>query len=201
MPSPFKILFAVVVLLSLTACKDLLSKPLSSVNVPESPRSLVGDWLSEDGTKQLRIAKAGNQDWYNFSYTEDTKKTEGRFVVAYFKHRMVFNVDLASVRINTRPVVNSEMPVYMLFGAIADDDELRISPAQMDKFEKHFAKYFFASPMNTSALCKQTEEICASSFESGNLLLSKRMRKFNDEFAKKYRTIFPSKHQVVFNRR
>ncbi|WP_151058356.1 hypothetical protein [Cellvibrio sp. KY-YJ-3] len=178
-----------------------MSKPLASANVPDTPRPVAGDWLSEDGSKQLSITKAGNQGWYSFRYTEEAKKTEGRFVVSYFKQRMVFNVDLVSVRINGRPVVNSETPVYMLFGAAVNNENLRVSPAQMDKFEQHFADYFFASPMNTKNLCSQTLELCAASFTSGNLLLSKRMRKFNDEFMKKFRTIFPSKNQVVFNRR
>jgi hypothetical protein len=201
MLSLFKILFAVVVLLALTACKDLLSKPLANGSVPESPKLLTGNWLSEDGTTRLAITKAGNQGWYNFSYQESSKKTEGRFIVSYFKHRMVFNVDLASVRIDERQIVNSETPVYMLFGAVTDgDDDLRVTPAQMDKFEKLFAKYFFASPMNTKALCNQTLELCTTSFTSGNLLLSKRMRKFNDEFINKFRTIFPSKNQVIFKR-
>lgn len=200
MLSPLKLLCCVV-LLSLTACKDLLSKPLASANVPDTPRPVAGDWLSEDGSKQLSITKAGNQGWYSFHYTEEAKKTEGRFVVSYFKQRMVFNVDLVSVRINGRPVVNSETPVYMLFGAAVNNENLRVSPAQMDKFEQHFADYFFAYPMNTKNLCNQTLELCTASFTSGNLLLSKRMRKFNDEFMKKFRTIFPSKNQVVFNRR
>lgn len=201
MLSPLKILFAVVMLLSLSACKDLLSKPLANGSVPESPRLLAGNWLSEDGTTRLAITKAGNQEWYNFSYQESSKKTEGRFIVSYFKHRMVFNIDLASVRIDDRQIVNSETPLYMLFGAVTDgDDELRITPAQMDKFEQHFAKYFFASPMNTKALCNKALELCTTSFTSGNLLLSKRMRKFNDEFIKKFRTIFPTKKQVTFKR-
>lgn len=195
-----KLLSVVAVILLLTACNDLLSRPLASANVPESPKVLVGDWSSEDGSKQLTINKDSKQDWYGFHYLDGVKKTEGRFVVSYFKNRMVFNVDLASVRINNNPIVNSEVPVYMLFGAIADEEELRITPAQMDKFEKHFSKYFFASPMNTKVLCAQMQDLCASSFESGNLLLSKRMRKFNDDLVKKFRTIFPNKQQVTFVR-
>lgn len=200
MPLSLKMLFAVVVFLSLTACKDLLSKPLASTRVPESPKVLNGNWLSEDGTKRLAITKEGTQEWYNFSYQEGAKKTQGRFIVTYFKARMVFNVDLSSVRIDEHPVVNSEAPVYMLFGAIENDGDLGVTPAAMDKFEQHFAKYFFASPMNIKDLCDQTLELCTASFTSGNLLFSKRMRKFNDEFLKKYRTIFPNKKQVTFKR-
>lgn len=195
-----KLLLIVLTLVSLTACKDLLSKPLASSTVPDSPKPLVGDWLSEDGSKRLNISKGGSQDWYQFRYQEGDKKTEGRFVVSYFNQRMVFNVNLASVRINNRPVINTDMPLYLLVGAMVDAENLQLAPAQMDKFEKHFANYFYASPMDTKVLCKQALETCAENFAAGNMLLSKRMRKFNDEFTKKYRTIFPRREQVAFIR-
>lgn len=188
------------VFLCLTGCKDLLTKPLGGLDAPDSSPPLVGNWLSESGTERLIITKTGKQDWYSFTYQEQGKKTEGRFIVSYFKRRLVFNVDLASVRINDRPAVSSETPVYMLLGVIADDESLQVSPANMDKFERHFAKYFFASPINTKALCTKTSELCSSSFASGNLLLSKRLRKFNDDFIKKFRTVFPRATQVVFKR-
>lgn len=200
MLSPFKIILVACLLLSLSACKDLLSKPLASAHVPESPRVLDGSWLSKDGSKRLAINKTAEQGVYQFRYQEGAKTTEGRFVVSYFKARMVFNVDLSTVRINEQLLMNSETPIYMLFGAQADDKELRLTPAQMDKFERNFANYFFATPINSNALCEKTQELCTTHFSSGNVLLSKRMRKFNDEFVKKYRTVFPGKEQVIFKR-
>jgi hypothetical protein len=71
-------------------------------------------------------------------------------------------------------------------------------PADMDKFEKHFAKYFFASSISAT-LCKKGNELCTANFSDGNLLHAKRMKKFNDELLKKYRTVFPSKNRVAFN--
>ncbi len=195
-----KLLLVAFILLSLTACKDLLSKPLASATVPDSPKPLVGDWASEDGSKRLSITKATGQDWYQFRYQEGAKKTEGRFVISYFKQRMVFNVNLATVRVDNRPVINTDMPAYLLMGAILDGESLQVAPAQMDKFEKHFADYFYASPMDTKTLCKQALESCAENFAAGNLLLSKRLRKFNDEFMKKYRTIFPRRDEIAFLR-
>lgn len=195
-----KLLLVILAFFSLTACKDLLSKPLASATVPDLPKPLVGDWLSEDGSKRLSITKGGGQDWYQFRYQEGAKKTEGRFVVSYFKQRMVFNLNLATVRIDNKPVINSDMPVYLLMGAIVDEENLQIAPAQMDKFEKHFADYFYASPIDTKTLCKQAASSCSENFTAGNLLLSKRLRKFNDEFMKKYRTVFPRRDEVVFVR-
>lgn len=196
---PLKMLF-VVALLSLTGCKDLLSKPLASSYVPKAPAPLSGTWLSDDGSKRLTITKTGSQEWYGFSYQEASQKTEGRFMVSYFKARMVFNVDLATLRIDGRQLLMSETPVYMLFGALVNDDGLQVTPAEMDKFEQNFSKYFFATPINTKDLCDNSQELCVTHFASGNLLLSKRMRKFNDDFLKKYRAIFPSKKQVAFKR-
>lgn len=198
MASVCRILVLVAFILSLTACKDLLSQPLNSA-VSEIPKKLEGNWLGDDGA-QLAIAKTARHGWYEFRYQQGTRHAQGRFVVSYFKSRLIFNLDVASVKLNELPLVNTDSPLYMLLGVSATEKKLSLTPAQMDQFERHLAPYFFASPLNTAVLCRETEALCASSFSSGNLLLPKRARKFNDDFTKKYRKVFPRKKQVVFKR-
>jgi hypothetical protein len=94
--------------------------------------------------------------------------------------------------------VSDSSQAFLMVGAVCDDEQLILAPADMAKFQKHFAKYFFASPI-PATLCKKGNELCTANFSDGNLLHAKRMKKFNDELLKKYRTVFPSKNRVAFN--
>lgn len=194
-----KLVVAVVLMFPLVACKDVLNKPLGGMEAPASMEQLDGSWIAEEGGTRLDIVKTSKTDWYGFTYQEQGKQTEGRFVVSYFKRKRVLNIDLASVKVNGAPVVRDSSQAFLIVDAAVDDEQLLLTPADMDKFEKHFAPYFFASPIQVEGLCKKDNELCTSTFSSGNVLISKRMRKFNDELIKKYRTIFPYKKQVVFN--
>lgn len=194
-----KLVIAVLIMFLLTACNDVLNKPLGGMNAPASLEQLEGSWIAEEGGAQLSIVSTNKTDWYGFTYREQGKQTEGRFVVSYFKRKRVLNINLASVRVNGAPVVRESSQVFLMADAAVDDGQLLLTPADMDKFEKHFAQYFFASPIQAEALCKKDNELCATTFASGNVLISKRMRKFNDELIKKYRAVFPYKKQVVFN--
>ncbi|HEY0893838.1 MAG TPA: hypothetical protein VGE32_12335 [Cellvibrio sp.] len=194
-----KAVVPVLLIFSLAACKDVLNKPLGGMEAPASMEQLDGSWVAEEGGARLDILKTSTTDWYGFSYQEQGKQMEGRFVVAYFKRKRVLNIDLASVKVNGVPVVKDSSQAFLMVDATVDDEQLLLTPADMDKFEKHFAQYFFASPIQVEGLCKKDNELCTSTFSSGNVLISKRMRKFNDELIKKYRTVFPYKKQVVFN--
>lgn len=194
-----KAVVSALLIFSLAACKDVLNKPLGGMEAPASMEQLDGNWVAEEGGARLDILKTSKTDWYGFSYQEQGKQTEGRFVVAYFKRKRVLNIDLASVKVNGVAVVKDSSQAFLMVDAAVDDEQLLLTPADMDKFEKHFAQYFFASPIQVEGLCKKDNELCTSTFSSGNVLISKRMRKFNDELIKKYRTVFPHKKQVVFN--
>jgi len=194
-----KVVVPVLLIFSLAACKDVLNKPLGGMEAPVSMDQLDGSWVAEEGGAKLDIVKTSKTDWYGFTYQEQGKQTEGRFVVSYFERKRVLNVDLASVKVNGAPVVKDSSQAFLMVAATVDDEQLLLTPADMDKFEKHFAQYFFASPIQVEGLCKKDNELCTSTFSSGNVLISKRMRKFNDELIKKYRTVFPYKKQVVFN--
>lgn len=194
-----KLALPVLLMFSLSACKDVLNKPLAGTKAPASMEQLDGSWAAEAGGAKLDIVKTSKTDWYGFTYQEQGKQTEGRFVVSYFKRKRVLNIDLASVKVNGGPVVRDSSQAFLMVDATVDDEQLLLTPADMDKFEKHFAPYFFASPIQVEGLCKKDNEICTSTFSSGNVLISKRMKKFNDEFIQKYRTVFPYKKQVVFN--
>lgn len=194
-----KLVIAVLIMFLLTACNDVLNKPLGGMNAPASLEQLEGSWIAEEGGAQLSIVSTNKTDWYGFTYREQGKQTEGRFVVSYFKRKRVLNIDLASVKVNGAPVVRESSQAFLMADAAVDDGQLLLTPADMDKFEKHFAQYFFASPIQAEALCKKDNELCTTTFASGNVLISKRMRKFNDELIKKYRAVFPYKKQVVFN--
>lgn len=189
----------VLVMFFLTACKDVLNRPLAGMDAPASLEQLDGNWVAEEGGVQLTIVSTNKADWYGFTYREQGKKTEGHFVVSYFKRKRVLNIDLASVKVNGAPVVRESSQAFLMVDAVIDDEQLLLTPADMDKFEKHFSKYFFASPIQAEALCKKDNELCSSTFASGNVLISKRMSKFDDELIKKYRAVFPYKKQVVFN--
>lgn len=194
-----KLVVSVLLMFSLAACKDVLNKPLGGMEAPASMEQLDGNWVAEEGGARLDILKTSKADWYGFTYQEHGKQTEGRFVVSYFKRKRVLNIDLASVRVNGAPVVRDSSQAFLMVDATVDDEQLLLTPADMDKFEKHFSPYFFASPIQVEGLCKKENELCTSTFSSGNVLISKRMKKFNDELIKKYRTVFPYKKQVVFN--
>ncbi|MEN0037751.1 MAG: hypothetical protein AAGC78_11830 [Cellvibrio sp.] len=196
--SLLKLAVSVLLVFSLSACNDVINKPLSGMGAPNSPDSMDGNWISEADGSRLDITKTSKVDWYDFKYQEKDKLTIGKFSVSYFKQRRVLNIDLASVRVNDQPVVLESSQAFLIVGALVDDDELTIIPADMDKFEQNFSKYFYASPIKTEALCKKDNQLCTSNFSGGNVLLSKRMKKFNDDFLKKYRVVFPSKGQVVF---
>lgn len=189
----------VLVMFLFTACKDVLNRPLTGMGAPASLEQLDGSWVAEEGGAQLAIVSTNKADWYGFTYREQGKQTEGRFVVSYFKRKRVLNIDLASVKINNTPLVRDSSQAFLMVDAVIDDEQLLLTPADMGKFEKYFAQYFFASPIQAEALCKKDNELCTTTFSSGNVLISKRMRKFNDELIKKYRTVFPYKKQVVFN--
>ncbi len=198
MPLLTKLIVSALLVFSLMACKDVLNKPLGGMEAPAAMEQLDGSWVAEEGGARLDILKTRKTDWYEFKYQEQGKQTEGRFVVSYFKRKRVLNIDLASVKINDNTVVTDFSQAFLMVGADVDDEQLVLIPADMDKFEKHFSPYFFASPIQAEALCKKDNKLCTSTFSSGNVLISKRMKKFNDEFIQKYRTVFPYKKQAVF---
>lgn len=187
-------------LLLLNGCKDVLNRPLSGIDRPGSVDTLEGRWRAESREEQLDIAKTSKPDWYQFRWQQKDKLTEGRFALAYFKSKWVFNIDLASVRIDGAAVVDTSQTAFLLVGAKLDDDALLLTPADMEKFEKHFSQYFFASPISVSNLCVNKNDACMSVFSAGNVLMSKRMKKFNDDFIKHYRSVFPSKKQLLYIR-
>jgi hypothetical protein len=193
-------LLCITALLSLMGCKDILNKPLASMDRPTNPGSLEGGWVAKSQDEQLDIIQTNEQDWYQFTWQQNGKITEGRFVVAYFKYKRVLNIDLASLKVNGNPVVDESQSAYVLVGAYLDNNELELAPADMGQFEKHFSKYFFASPITAANLCLDQNPECAAAFTSGNLLISKRMKKFNDDFLKKYRNVFPNRQKVLYLR-
>lgn len=193
-------LLCFIALVSLTGCNDVLVKPLASADRPSKPDSLDGVWLAEGKDERVAIRKTAQQDWYQFSWQQGDKLTEGRFVVAYFKFKQVWNIDLTSVKVNGKSVINGTQPAFLLLGAVVDDEELELVPADMEQFEKKFSQYFYASPIMAGSLCVEKNSECTATFTSGNMLMPKRMRKFNDEFGKKYRSIFPGKKKVIYRR-
>ena len=193
-----KLTVSILLIFSLIACNDVLNKPLNGMGAPKSAKSMEGKWFSEADGARLDIRKTSKADWFEFTLQEKDKQTVGHFAVSYFKQRRVLNIDLASVRVNDQSVVTDTSQIFLIVGALVDDDELIITPADMDKFEKNFSNYFFATPIQIKSVCKKGDEVCKSHFSDNNVLLSKRMKKFNDDFLNKYRSVFPSKNQVVF---
>lgn len=194
-----KLAVPVLLALSLVACDDVLDKPLSGMGAPTSMESMEGSWVSDVDGARLDILNTTKADWYEFKYQEQNKQTTGRFVVSYFKKKRVLNIDLASVQVNGVPLISNSSQAFLMVGAAFDDERLVLASADMEKFEKNFAKYFFASPIQTATLCKKDNELCSANFSEGNVLHSKRMKKFNDEFLKKYRAVFPGKNRVTFS--
>lgn len=184
----------------LIGCKDVLTKPLATVDRPTTPKSLEGHWVTEAKNEHLDIIKTKQEDWYQFRWQQQDKLTEGRFVVAHFKIKQVLNIDLASVKVNGNAVISDSQSAYLLLAAFLDDEEMELVPADMERFEKYFSRYFYASPIMTGSLCLEKNSECSATFNSGNMLMSKRMKKFNEEFVKNYRWVFPHKKRVAFKR-
>lgn len=186
------------VLLVLGGCKDLLNKPLKGEEVDASRYLLAGRWIAEEKGIQLELKETGRADWYMFTLKEPNRLVEGRFMVAYFNYKLALSVDTASITINGEPLVRNDQQGYFLVGAYYKDDELRLVPASMDKFERNFADYFFAAPIEIASFCAKANETCKNTFASGNLLFSKNRRKFTGDFVRYFRTVFPRRDSVIF---
>lgn len=193
-----KWLVAVVFVLLLGGCKDLLNKPLEGQEDDLSRYAIAGKWVAEEKDIQLALNKTDKPGWYQFTVREPDRLVEGKFMIAGFKHRLAVSVEMASLRINGEPLIRDDKQAYFLVGAYYSDDELRVVPADMGKFEHNFSDYFFAIPIETAAFCIRGNENCKKTFTSGNLLVSKNRRKFNDDFVKRFRTIFPRGDSIVF---
>lgn len=193
-----KLFGTIVMLLALVGCKDLLNKPLQGDEADASRYPLTGSWVAEEKATRVEFKKTDKADWYRFVVREPNRLIEGRLMVASFKRKLALSVDITSVRLNGEPLVRDDKQGYFLIGAYYDEDELRIAPASMDKFERNFADYFFATPIETASFCARTNQTCKDTFAKGNLLYSKNRRKFNEDFIKHFRTVFPRRDSVVF---
>lgn len=187
-------------LLLLGGCKDLLNKPLVGSEADISRYQLVGSWEVEEKNTRLELKGTNTPDWFQFMLHESNRLIEGKAKVASFKRKLVFSVDIASVKVNGEPLVREDRQGYLLIGLYYSDEELRFAPASMEKFERNFADYFFAAPIGVDSFCTKTNEVCKSTFTAGNLLYSKERRKFTEDFAKRFRTIFPRRNSTVFVR-
>lgn len=188
----------VVFVLLLGGCKDLLNKPLVGDEEDLSRYAIAGNWVGEDKDIRLELKKTDKSDWYQFTVREPERLVEGKVKLAGFKRKLALSVDMASLRINGEPLVRDDKQAYFLVGAYYDDDELRITPADMSKFEHNFSDYFFAVPIETAAFCIKGNESCKKTFTSGNLLVSKNRRKFNEDLVKRFRTVFPRGDSIIF---
>lgn len=193
-----KLCGAMLVLLALAGCKDLLNKPLQGDDADASRYSLTGSWVAEEKATRLELRTTDKADWYQFVVREPNRLIEGRLMVASFKRKLALSVDVASVKLNGEPLVRGDKQGYFLIGAYYDEDELRLTPASKEKFERNFADYFFAAPIETASFCARTNQTCKDTFSEGNLLYSKNRRKFNEDFVKHFRTVFPRRDSVVF---
>ncbi len=189
---------AVVVLLALVGCKDLLNKPLQGDDADASRYPLTGNWVADEKAIRLEFKKTDKADWYQFVVREPNRSIEGKLMVASFKRKLALSVDVASVKLNGEPLVRNDNQGYFLIGAYYEEDEIRLVPVSIEKFERNFADYFFAAPIETASFCERTNQTCKETFSEGNLLYSKNRRKFNEDFVKHFRTIFPRRDSVAF---
>ncbi len=194
----FRWLVGIVFVLLLGGCKDVLNKPLEGQEDDLSRYVFVGNWVAEDKNIRLELKKTDKSGWYQFTVQEPERLVEGKVKVAGFKRKLAVSVEMASLRVNGEPLVRDDKQAYFLVGVYYDDDELRIAPADMGKFERNFSDYFFAVPIETAAFCIRGNENCKKTFTSGNLLVSKNRRKFNEDFVKHFRTVFPRSESIVF---
>jgi hypothetical protein len=194
----FKWLACVVLVFMLGGCKDLLNKPLAGNDADASRYNIEGHWFAKSNDTHLELKKTDKAGWYQFSVREPKQVIEGKVMVAYFKNKLALSVDMATLKIDGELLAREDKQAYFLIGAYYSDDELRIAPADMEKFERNFADYFFAAPIEISGFCIKTSAICKNTFTSGNLLYSKNRRKFNEDFEKHFRTVFPRRDSVIF---
>lgn len=184
--------------LLLSGCKDLLNKPLEGEAVDRTRYALAGNWESAAKGIHLSLSKTNQEDWYKFAITEPNRAIEGRLKIAYFKRKLALSVDAVSLRINGEPLIREDRQGYFLVGMYYDEDELRIVPADMEKFERKYAECFFAAPIDLASFCPRNNPVCKDTFASGNVLLSRNRRQFNQDFIKHFRTIFPRRKSVIF---
>lgn len=193
-----KWLVSVICVLLLGGCKDLLNKPLEGEEKDLSRYALEGKWVAKEKNTYLELKETDKPGWFVFTLQEPGRVLEGKVMVAGFKWRLALNIDLASLTINGESLTREGQQAYFLVGAYFSDDELRIVPADMATFEHNFSGYFFASPLETASLCSKTSDTCKNTFTGGNLLYSKNRGKFNKDFVKHFRAIFPRRDSVIF---
>lgn len=190
--------FVCIIFVLLGGCKDLLNTPLEGSDDDLSRYVIEGSWFAEATKAHLELKKADKPGWYSFSLKEPEKLIEGKVMVAGFKRKFALSIEMSSLRINGEPLTREDKQAYFLVGAYFNDEELRIAPANMEKFERNFSDYFFATPIETASLCVKTSASCKTTFASGNILFSKNRRKFQEDFVKHFRTVFPRRDSVVF---
>lgn len=182
----------------LGGCKDLLNAPLKGDETNASKYQLAGKWIEKGKGTQLELKKMQEPDWFQFVVREPDRLIEGKLMVAYFKRKLALSVDVASLTINGEPLVREGRQGYFLVGTYYNHEELRIVPVNIEKFERNFAEYYFATPIETASFCSRTNATCKSTFASGNLLLSKNRSKFNKDFVRYFRTVFPRGDATIF---
>ncbi len=190
--------FLLVAVLLLGGCKDLLNAPLKGDGKSTTKYQLAGTWIEEGKGTQLELKKMPEPDWFQFVMREPDRMIEGKLMVAAFKYKLALSVDVASLTINGEPLVREGKQGYFLVGAYYSDDELRIVPVNARKFERNFADYYFATPIDPASFCPRTNAMCKNTFTGGHVLSPKNRRKFNEDFERYFRTVFPRSDSAVF---
>jgi len=183
---------------ALSGCYDLINRPLSGVGGDKAIFSIAGQWLEKNGTNSLEILETSEPDEFIFSYTENGNLWKGKVETSYYGENVALNLDMLSLTLNGDKLVVPNEPLYLLLGLKKKGNKIEIIKADMNKFKKVFAKYFYATLLDSHKACVGNKEPCKTAL-SGNYVLSPaRTKKFNYDFGRAFSSIFPRNNAVTF---
>jgi len=185
--------------LFLFGCYDVINQPLSGQGGESAIFSIAGKWVEKDQKTRLTIMETAASDQFTFSYEENGRVWKGMVEASYYDQKIALNLDLLSLTLDDKKLIWADEPLFLLIGAYFKSDKLYIIEADMQKFRKGLANYFYANQFETGKFCVANQgDLCKKSFTNKYVLSPKNNAKFNREFNTKFNKIFPKAKALVF---
>lgn len=170
---------------------DVLTQTLSGKGGEEAIFSIAGHWVEDNKKGDLQLLETSAADEFSFTYEEQGNKWSGVLEASYYDKRVVLQIDLSKLRLNSQPIISLSQPVYWILGAVKKGDGLIISSLDQQKFRKLLSKHFYASTIEGK--CLDVLKTCNSEIKKHYMLSPKNTQDMNKDFAYRFNSIFPAK--------
>lgn len=196
----FKYLIVVLMSISLWGCYDVINQPVGGKGGEAAIFSIAGNWVEKTKKTSLQIVETSQSDQFSFVYQENGRIWKGMVEASYYGEQVALNLDLLTLSLNDKKLIWADEPLFLLIGAYFKGDDLYIIEADMKQFRRSLAQFFYANPFEPGKFCvKSEDDLCKKSFADKYVLSPKNSKKFNDEFDKKFKRIFPKEKALIFN--